>query len=87
MLRTSLESSFYADHNGTILKNVTEIKSHFKDIVGKVSASNLIHIPSAMLSCNALSSLFPVTNNYCVIGPLLAVHFSFASRVDLGLHF
>ena len=26
MLRTSLESSFYADHNGTILKNVTEIK-------------------------------------------------------------
>ena len=27
---------FYADHNGTILKNVTEIKSHFKDIIGKL---------------------------------------------------
>ena len=70
-------------------KNVTEI---YKDIIGKLffmlptmaqsSASNFIHIPSATFSSKSIPS-----DQLWFIGPLLAVHFSFASRVDMGLHF
>ena len=77
MLRTSLEISFYADHNGTILKNVTEIKSHFKDIIGKLfyadhNGTILSFKSHSHTECNALvqcsiATLYQVYSQWPII--------------------
>ena len=66
-------------------KNVAEIlrtsleSSFMLTTMAQSSASNFIHIPSATFSSKSIPS-----DQLWFIGPLLAVHFSFASRVDIA---